>query len=90
MRGTFPVLVAVVKDQGPLGGNLTVCWAVEMEGKSRGKSKLGMAKEIDSILHCFFFCNRLALGSDKALGFTTRSLHQRCRAQYSHPIYCVA
>ena len=23
----------------------------------------------------FFFCNRLALSSDKALGFTTRSLH---------------
>ena len=38
----------------------------------------------------FFFCNRPALSSDKALGFTTRSLHQCCRAQYSHPIYCVA
>ena len=38
----------------------------------------------------FFFCNRPALSSDKALGFTTWSLHQCCRAQYSHPIYCVA
>jgi hypothetical protein len=28
-----------------------------------------------------FFCNRLALSSDKALRFTTRSLHQCCRAQ---------
>ena len=37
-----------------------------------------------------FFCNRPALSSDKALGFTTRSLHQCCRAQYSHPIYRVA
>ena len=32
LRGAFPVLEALVKDQGPLGGNLTVCWAVEMEG----------------------------------------------------------
>ena len=39
---------------------------------------------------CFFFCNRPALSSDKALGFTTRSLHQCCSAQYSHPIYRVA
>ena len=31
----------------------------------------------------FFFCNRPALSSDKALGFTTRSLHQCCRAQYT-------
>ena len=38
----------------------------------------------------FFFGYRPALGSDKALGFTTRSLHQCCRAQYSHPIYRVA
>ena len=38
----------------------------------------------------FFFCNRPALSSDKALGFTTRSLHQCCRVQYSHPIYRVA
>ena len=38
----------------------------------------------------FFFCNRPALSSNKALGFTTRSLHQCCRAQYSHPIYRVA
>ena len=30
-----------------------------------------------------------ALSSNKALGFTTRSLHQCCRAQYSHPIYRV-
>ena len=37
-----------------------------------------------------FFCNRPALSSDEALGFTTRSLHQCCRAQYSHPIYRVA
>ena len=42
-------------------------------------------------LHFFiFFCNRPALSSDKALGFTTWSLHQCCRAQYSHPIYRVA
>ena len=34
MRGTFPVLVAVVKDQGPLGGDLTVCWVAEMEGRT--------------------------------------------------------
>ena len=34
----------------------------------------------------FFFCNRPALSSDKALGFATRSLHQCCRAQYSHPM----
>ena len=40
--------------------------------------------------HAFFFCNTPALSSDKALGFTTRSLHQCCRAQYSHPIYRVA
>ena len=33
----------------------------------------------------FFFCIRPALSSDKALGFATRSLHQCCRAQYSHP-----
>ena len=50
MRGTFPVLV--VKDQGPLGGNLIVCWAAEMEGSQ--VASLGMAKEMDSILHCQF------------------------------------
>ena len=38
----------------------------------------------------FFSPNRPALSSDKALGFTTRSLHQCCRAQYSHSIYHVA
>ena len=38
----------------------------------------------------FFFCNRPVLSSDKALRFKTRSLHQCCRAQYSHPIYRVA
>ena len=38
----------------------------------------------------FFFCNKPALISDKALGFTTRILHQCCRARYSHPIYRVA
>ena len=32
MRGTCPVRVAVVKDQGPLGGNLIVCSVVETEG----------------------------------------------------------
>ena len=37
----------------------------------------------------FFFCNRPALSSDKALGFTTQSLHQCCRAKYSHPTYRV-
>ena len=37
-----------------------------------------------------FFFGRPALSSDKALGFTTRSLHQCCRAQYSHPIHRVA
>ena len=37
-----------------------------------------------------FFCNTPALSSNKALGFTTRSLHQCCRAQYNHPIYRVA
>ena len=41
LRGTFPVLVAVVKDQGPLGGNLTVCWAAEMEGKQVASVNLG-------------------------------------------------
>ena len=41
MRGTFPVLVAVVKDQGPLGGNLTVCWAAEMEGSQVASLNLG-------------------------------------------------
>ena len=40
MRGTFPVLVAVVKDQGPLGGNLTV-WAAEMEGNRVANPNLG-------------------------------------------------
>ena len=40
MRGTFPVLVAVVKDQGPLGGNLTV-WAAEMEGSEVANLNLG-------------------------------------------------
>ena len=30
------------------------------------------------------------LSSEKALEFTTRCLHQCCRAQYSHPIYRVA
>ena len=34
----------------------------------------------------FFFCIRPALSSDKALGFATRSLHQCCRAHYSHPL----
>ena len=34
----------------------------------------------------FFFINRPTLSSDKALGFTTWSLHQCCRAQYSHSI----
>ena len=42
-----------------------------------------------SMLKSFFFCNRPALSSDKAGGFTTRSLHQCCRAQYSHTIYRV-
>ena len=41
MRGTFPVLVAVVKDQGPLGGYLTVYWAAEMEGSQVASSDLG-------------------------------------------------
>ena len=39
--GTFPVLVAVVKDQGPLGRNLTVCWAAEMEGSQVASVNLG-------------------------------------------------
>ena len=43
--------MAVVKDQGPLGGNLTVCWEAEMEG-SEVANLNGMAKEMDSILHC--------------------------------------
>ena len=38
---TFPLLVAVVKDQGPLGGNLTVCWATEMEGSHVASLNLG-------------------------------------------------
>ena len=54
MRGTFPVLVAVVKDQGPLGGNLTVCWAVEMEGSQVASLNLGWQRRWDSILHCRF------------------------------------
>ena len=44
MRGTFPVLVAVVKDQGPLGGNLTMCWAVKMEGSEVANLNLGWQK----------------------------------------------
>ena len=40
MRGTFPILVAVVKDKGPLGGNLTV-WAAEMEGSEVANLNLG-------------------------------------------------
>ena len=41
LRGTFPVLVAVVKGQGPLGGNLIVCWAAEMEGSQVASLNLG-------------------------------------------------
>ena len=41
MRGTFLVLVAVVKDKGPLGGNLTLCCAVEMEGNQVASLNLG-------------------------------------------------
>ena len=33
--------MAVVKDQGPLGGNLTVCWAAEMEGSKVASVNLG-------------------------------------------------
>ena len=38
---TFLVLVAAVKDRGPLGGNLTVCWAAEMEGSEVANLNLG-------------------------------------------------
>ena len=31
----------MVKDQGPLGGNLTVCWAAEMEGSQVASLNLG-------------------------------------------------
>ena len=33
--------MAVVKDQGPLGENLTVYWAVEMEGSQVASLNLG-------------------------------------------------
>ena len=42
MRGTFPVLVAVVKNQGPLGGNLTMLVA-EMEGNEVATGHMGGA-----------------------------------------------
>ena len=54
MRGTFPVLVAVVKDQGPLGGELDYLLGGGDGGQSGGKSEVGMANEMDSILHCRF------------------------------------
>ena len=44
LRGTFPVLAALVKDQGPLGGNLTVWWAAEMEGSEVVSVNLGWQK----------------------------------------------
>ena len=39
-------------DQGPLGGNLTVYLGSGDGGQSGGKCELGMAKEMDSFLHC--------------------------------------
>ena len=51
LRGTFPVLVAVVKDQGPLGGELDCVLGGGDGGQSGGESELRMAKEMDSILH---------------------------------------
>ena len=44
--------MAVVKDQGPLGGNLAVCWEAEMEGSQ--VAEVGMAKLMGSILYCRF------------------------------------
>ena len=44
MRGTFPVLAAVVKNQGPLGGGLTVCWAAEMDSSVVASLNLGWQK----------------------------------------------
>ena len=41
LKGIFPVLVVVVKDQGPLGGNLTVCLAAVMEGSQVANLNLG-------------------------------------------------
>ena len=31
-----------------------MCWAAEMEGNQVASLNLGMAKEMDSILHCRF------------------------------------
>ena len=55
MRGGLPVLVAVVKGRGPLGGNLTVCWAAEMEGSEVANLNWGWQRRwtpscMDSIL----------------------------------------
>ena len=49
LRGAFLVLVlpgscGMVKDQGPLGGNLTMCWAAEMEGNQVASLNLGWQK----------------------------------------------
>ena len=60
MRGTFPVLVAMVKDQGPLGGNLTVCWAAEIESSQVASLNLGWQRRWTPfciVLFGFFFGN---------------------------------
>ena len=41
LEGDLPGSCGMVKDQGPLGGNLTVCWAAEMEGTQVASLNLG-------------------------------------------------
>ena len=41
LEGDLPSSCGMVKDQGPLGGNLTVCWVAEMEGNQVASLNLG-------------------------------------------------
>ena len=42
MKGDLAGSCGMVKDHGPLGGNLTVCWAAEMEGSQVASLNLGL------------------------------------------------
>ena len=53
LEGDLPGSCGMVKDQGPLGGNLIVCWAAKMKGIQVASLNLE-GQRMDSILHCRF------------------------------------
>ena len=54
LEGDLPGSCGMVKGPGAFGGKLDCVLGGGDGGQSGGQSELGMAKEMDSILHCRF------------------------------------